>query len=115
MIAPVIVAVHELDADGARFDLALPADHAAFAGHFPGQPVLPGVVQVDWAVQLAETHLASGLPAALDYQVKFRRVVPPGGVLALELRIDRERGALAFTYRAGGEIVSSGRIRLLPA
>ena len=112
MIAPPIVSIHRPDSDTVHVDLALPDDHAAFAGHFPGRPVLPGVVQVDWAVNLAETHLASGMSAALDYQVKFRRMVVAGMVVSLELRIDRAGGVLIFTYRSDGDVVSSGRIRL---
>ena len=107
-----IVARRSIDADCMEFDLNLPADHPAFAGHFPSRPVLPGVVQIDWAIRLAETHLGSGLSAACDYQVKFRRVIGPGPGATLELRIERARSALHFTYRDGGEIASTGRIRL---
>ena len=112
MIAPIILARRSLDADSMVFDLDLPAGHDAFAGHFPGRPIFPGVVQIDWAVRLAETHLDSRLPAACDYQVKFRRVVAPGADLTLELRVERARGVLHFTYRSGDEIASTGRIRL---
>jgi 3-hydroxyacyl-[acyl-carrier-protein] dehydratase len=112
MIEPVILAQRSTDADSMAFDLDLPAEHPAFAGHFPGQKVLPGVVQIDWAVRLAETHLNSRLPAAQDFQVKFRRVIAPGDAATLELRIERARGALHFTYRVGDGIASTGRCRL---
>ena len=36
---------------GETFTLAIGADLIAFRGHFPGNPVLPGVVQVDWAIR----------------------------------------------------------------
>ena len=112
MIDPIVIARRSVDADSMTFDLDLPANHDAFAGHFPSRPVLPGVVQIDWAVRLAETHLGSGLPAACDYQVKFRRVIGSGAGATLELRIERARGVLHFTYRTGDEIASTGRIRL---
>lgn len=112
MIDPIVTARRNVDADSMVFDLDLPAEHDAFAGHFPGQPILPGVVQIDWAVRLAETYLDSHMSAARDYQVKFRRVIAPGARATLELRIEREHRALHFTYRAGDEIASTGRIRL---
>ena len=37
--------------DEACFDLHLDPDHPAFRGHFPGMPVLAGVLQIDWAMQ----------------------------------------------------------------
>ena len=114
MIEPIILAQQFDAADTVQFELVLPDDHAAFAGHFPSQKVLPGVVQIDWAVRLAETHLNTGLAAASDFQVKFRRVIGPG-VAKLELKLDRTRGALHFTYRDCDEIASTGRIRLAAA
>lgn len=112
MQLPDILACQRPDPDQVVLDLALPADHPAFDGHFPGQPVLPGVVQTDWAVRLGADLLGTGLAAATDFQVKFRRVIQPGPGLQLTLRLDRVRHSLSFDYRSQGEIASSGRIKL---
>jgi 3-hydroxymyristoyl/3-hydroxydecanoyl-(acyl carrier protein) dehydratase len=98
--------------DEARFDLHPGPDAAAFRGHFPGMPVLPGVVQIDWAMQLAHTRLGLGCRAAQDFQVKFRRLLRPGGALTLHLRIDRAKRVLLFDYWQDGEPAASGRVRL---
>jgi 3-hydroxyacyl-[acyl-carrier-protein] dehydratase len=111
MIEPLVSSVAHSGPDQALIALALPPTHPAFAGHFPGRPILPGVVQIDWAVQLAESYLASGFSAACDFQVKFRQVVTAGDDLALDLRIDRASGVVTFSYRVGDAMVSSGRIR----
>jgi 3-hydroxymyristoyl/3-hydroxydecanoyl-(acyl carrier protein) dehydratase len=102
----------DLTDDQAVLSLAVPEHLAVFDGHFPGNPILPGVVQIDWALRLAVVHLGLTDPVARDFQVKFRRIVPPGVRLALTLRHDRIKRALAFEYRIGDEVASSGRVRL---
>ncbi|HLN22606.1 MAG TPA: hydroxymyristoyl-ACP dehydratase [Patescibacteria group bacterium] len=98
--------------DQAVLTLAVPQTLAVFDGHFPGNPILPGVVQIDWAMRLAVGHLGIADPVARDFQVKFRRIIQPGVRLALTLRHDRVKQALAFEYRIGDEVASSGRVRL---
>jgi 3-hydroxymyristoyl/3-hydroxydecanoyl-(acyl carrier protein) dehydratase len=100
--------------DEAVIDLALPADHEAFLGHFPGQPILAGVVQIDWAMRFAAQYFQLDQTVAQDFQVKFRRVIGPNENLSLALRLDRLRSNVGFEYRIAGEIASSGKIRLEP-
>lgn len=65
-----------------------------FAGHFPGNPVMPGVLIVEALAQTATVAAASageatgkiGLFAGID-KVRFKRVVKPGDVLRLEAEI----------------------------
>lgn len=98
--------------DEARFDLHLGPDHPAFRGHFPGMPVLAGVLQIDWAMQLAQSRLGLRHRAARDFQVKYRRIVPPGRAVSLHLRIDRAQRLLVFEYVLDGESATLGRVRL---
>ena len=112
MNLPDIIAVHTSDPALVRIDLNVPADHPAFAGHYPIRPILPGVVQIDWVVRLADLHLATKLAAATDFQVKFRRTISADEPISLELRLDPGKGVLSFTYRLKGDIASSGRIKL---
>jgi len=99
------------ESDRATFELSVPGDLEAFRGHFPGRPILPGVVQIDWAVRLA-SHEWSLPTVARDFQVKFRNVISPGTTLSLELRLDRAKHRLYFEYRVGALTMSSGRIAL---
>jgi acyl-CoA synthetase (AMP-forming)/AMP-acid ligase II len=112
--APELLEARE--ADGVwTLSLAVPPDLAHFTGHFPRTPVLPGVVQIDWALDLARARLA--LPprfAGLEV-LKFQQLARPGDRLELTLRFDAERGKLHFAYRNGEAPCSSGRILLEPA
>ncbi|MEB3901886.1 AMP-binding protein, partial [Pseudomonas putida] len=94
--------------------LAVPADLACFTGHFPTTPILPGVVQVDWAMTLATPLLPQGLHFAGMEVLKFQQLVRPGDELELTLRYDAQRGKLYFTYASNGQACSSGRILLEP-
>ncbi|MBI6900038.1 acyl-CoA synthetase family protein [Pseudomonas putida] len=92
--------------------LAIPLDLACFPGHFPQTPVLPGVVQIDWAIALAASHLQLAQRFAGMEVLKFQQLVRPGDELLLTLRFDATRGKLYFAYTCAGQPCSSGRIVL---
>ncbi|MDX9873867.1 MAG: AMP-binding protein [Spongiibacteraceae bacterium] len=93
--------------------LRVPLDLAHFSGHFPGTPVLPGVVQISWALTIAR-QLLPGLPPRFGGMevIKFQRLARPDDQLELQLRWDEARGKLYFSYRSGAAACSSGRILL---
>ncbi|MEO8544717.1 MAG: 3-hydroxyacyl-ACP dehydratase [Burkholderiaceae bacterium] len=88
----------------------VPDDLPAFAGHFPGQPIVPGVVLLDRALLLAQA--AQGPEARHGggwqvSQVKFLSPCGPGDELVFELRAGLRAGC-AFTVRCGDRAVASG-------
>jgi len=95
-----------------QLQLAIPPDLAYFSGHFPQTPVLPGVVQVDWALALGQQLLAlPGRFAGMEV-LKFQQLVRPGDRIQLNLRFDAQRQKLYFAYLNDGAPCSSGRIVL---
>ena len=88
----------------------VPAHHPAFAGHFPGRPVLPAVVLLDMVVDAARdaygTSLAvSGLPRA-----KFTAPLAPGDRGTIRLRLST--GAVEFEVSRGPERIAQGLLEL---
>ncbi|RON82989.1 acyl-CoA synthetase family protein [Pseudomonas fluorescens] len=92
--------------------LSVPPDLAYFSGHFPKAPVLPGVVQVEWALNLGRQLLNLTGPFAGMEVLKFQQLVRPGDEVQLHLRFDPERRKLYFAYRNDTATCSSGRILL---
>lgn len=88
----------------------VPPDHPAFAGHFPGRPILPGVVLLAWALEALEA--ATGRPAAACQvaSAKFLRPVGPGTALTLRHTL-QPSGAWRFDVLAGTDPVATGGVR----
>ena len=100
-----------------------------FAGHFPGNPVMPGVLIVEALAQAATIAAASaalkdggeadggmagriGLFAGID-KVRFKRVVKPGDTLRLEAEIIMFRGPVgkaAVKATVGGDLACRGEL-----
>ncbi|MGP8032805.1 MAG: acyl-CoA synthetase [Steroidobacteraceae bacterium] len=90
--------------------LKIDAGHAALAGHFPGAPVLPGVVLLDETVRAVEQ--ANG-GAAMRWTVgaaKFLKPVRPGETLTLEYE-PLPNGSVRFAVSSAGRQVASGVLR----
>jgi len=97
-------------AEGIAFEMRVPHTLVHFAGHFPGLPILPGVVQVDWAMRLAHDWIPDVREFASVEQLKFMAPVPPGAVLKLALTHDAPRRRVAFAWRLGERDCASGVI-----
>lgn len=95
---------------GVELDMEIPPGLLWFQGHFPGHPILPGVVQMDWAVNFGREELGLALPAAREFQIKFKSIIAPGDRLTLALRHDSARDRLSFEYRRDGETCSTGTV-----
>lgn len=110
---PMVLA-RRLTADHAEIDLLIPQDLFWFRGHFEAFPLLPGVVQIDWAIAFARECLGLDLPTAQCFQVKFASPIRPGDSLVLALHHQRDKGRLRFDFRRDGKTCSTGQISVAP-
>jgi 3-hydroxyacyl-[acyl-carrier-protein] dehydratase len=82
------------------------------ADHFPGFPVLPGVMMVEAMVQAARQMLADRSPRRLVLgearQIKFGNMVRPGERLLVEVTLQEANADGSFTCRATGRVQRDG-------
>ncbi len=96
-----IVEIRKND-DGARGEarVRFPASAPYFAGHFPGQPVVPGVVLVDAAVQIAAQAVGRPLRLRRLAYAKFTQAIAP----------DQEA---VWAYQSVPDPEDAGRLRII--
>jgi 3-hydroxyacyl-[acyl-carrier-protein] dehydratase len=111
-----------LDADGvARGSYRARGDEWFFDGHFPGNPVMPGVVQLEIIAQASCTLFAEKLSGRTAYyagmdKVRFRKIVRPGDTLEVASTLLRSKSNIYVVKgeaRVDGEIASSGEFSFI--
>ena len=91
----------------------VPVDHAVFAGHFPGSPVLPGVMLLDTALHLIAAATGIALDPCEIRSIKFLSPAHPGEKLVIQ-HVLTASGTIRFDIVAeegmrkiaGGTVVS---------
>lgn len=91
----------------------IPADHPSFAGHFPGRPILPGVVLLSLATRALGDALGRGVPPCDIASAKFLR--PVGPATELRVRLTEAGAGWRFDILAGDDCVATGSLRVDPA
>jgi 3-hydroxymyristoyl/3-hydroxydecanoyl-(acyl carrier protein) dehydratase len=110
LLFPSVTSLLQENAQKIKLALQLPEDLLYFQGHFPGAPILPGVVQTDWAIHFGRQFFPlKGEFNALEV-LKFQKVLRPGDTPTLELEFDAEKNGLRFKFMSALGRHSSGAI-----
>jgi len=114
IVLPAITG-QSVENDLARFDMRVEPELLYFQGHFNGAPVLPGVVQLHWAVHYARIAFDIVITPHEITQLKYRKIISPNDQIHLILECDRIRGQVKFTYSGTDTSYSSGIIKFSKA
>ncbi len=84
-------------------------DSAGLAGHFPGLPVVPAVVQIQWAMDATE-RLAGRAPMLRRLEaLKFKAIIRPGQLVEVRVELSAVGDAVHFRIGDGDRVFSTGR------
>ena len=90
--------------------LRIPDTLFYFNGHFPGNPVLPGLVQINWVQHYGEFFLTGYYRFKRLETLKFQQIIQPGDVVTLTLNWQPSTSRLVFSYVSAESKHSSGHM-----
>jgi 3-hydroxymyristoyl/3-hydroxydecanoyl-(acyl carrier protein) dehydratase len=94
-----------------RTEVRVPPGSAWFGGHFPGDPILPGIAQLGMVREAAAAALGDRVRLAGVSRVKFKKIIRPDDRLRITLSIRADLpGVMAFRIESGAEIACSGTL-----
>jgi len=98
----------QADARVVTSSISLDEASPLLSGHFPGEPIFPGVAQLGWVLLAAEKleRRTVRLSALRDF--RLRQVVGPGDVIDVIVTRATTPGEIRFEIRKGAKVASSG-------
>jgi len=94
------------------FEGMVPLDLTYFGGHFADFPLVPGVIEVQWAMDLAAHFDWGRKPVQHIENLKYQHFVRPHDTVQLTLRHDAAKNKIHFAIRQGDTPCASGRVAL---
>lgn len=107
MLQPVVLSQSQ-SSDDYILSLEFPPELACFKGHFPTQPIYPGVGQIGFLQHFAKS-IWSDLNWCQGYeQLKFQNLIRPYAIV--QLKLSRKEHKVSFELRDSEQILASGRL-----
>lgn len=110
VLMPVSVCIHR-DQDSVNLRLQIPVDLLYFKGHFTEQPIVPGVVLLEWVAEFAKHYFGVNGQFKEIKKLKFHQIIQPKDVVYLDLTFQASKGEVGFTIYQNElkqQIIASG-------
>lgn len=88
-------------------------DNQWFAGHFPENPILPGIAQLHHVIELVSQRCDADLQLNGLSRIKFRKIIKPGDLLNIEINATDKKNQYMFQITSDSEDVCSGRMSFI--
>ena len=90
-------------------DIQVPPNSPWFSGHFPGEPILPGIAQLGMVLETIHQSLDQNLRISSISRVRFKQMIRPNDQLNITARPQKSRsGSYSFRIMVAGEVACSG-------
>jgi len=90
--------------------MKITADHPSLAGHFPGNPIVPGVVLLDEVIAAFREHIGKPLIISAMPNIKFVSPLLPEQEFVVSFEQKKE-GLASFSMQSGDTVIVSGQLR----
>ena len=90
----------------------VPADLVFFDGHFADFPLVPGVIELQWAVDQLYAYFGNEMPILRVDNLKFQKFLRANDEMELTLKWDEAKNRLSFQLKTDNEMCGSGLIVL---
>ena len=94
-------------------DFRVPASHPTLPGHFPGRPIVPGVLLIDHVIETQQR--ATGERVAVVREVKFRSALQPDEQAQILCKREGARVTFRVSVQRGSDVVTVATGELLLA
>ncbi|MBX3458298.1 MAG: hypothetical protein KF820_08110 [Candidatus Paracaedibacteraceae bacterium] len=88
--------------------LEIPRDLYYLDGHFPGVPIVAGVVQLHWAIVFARQYFDLPMGVKDVSKVKFSNLMQPNDAVYLTLNHDTDKHLISYSYDNGDKNYATG-------
>lgn len=88
-------------------------DHSIFEGHFPGNPITPGVVQVQMVRELLQEHLQKPLRLVKMQSCKFLSILNPTLTPEFDITINFKEDGNTLSVQATGKSEANNFFKLI--
>ena len=83
-----------------------------FSGHFPDDPILPGIAQLDMVVAVISQHGNENLWIKKLSRIKFKKLIRPGDLLSIQADYNQKKNNYSFRITVDGQDACTGVMNL---
>ncbi len=94
--------------------MSVKPDSPWFSGHFPDEPILPGIAQLSMVTEILQTVLGINGSLQSVSRVKFKKIIRPDDILDIKINRDKKEHHYSFKITSEQQEVCSGRLVLPP-